>query len=253
MRKPMIAGNWKLHKTISEATSLVSELMPAVASNQNVEIVVAPVYTALAKVAEALAGSNIKLAAQNCYPEPQGAFTGEVSPLLLKDAGCEYVIIGHSERRQLFAETDGSVNSKALALAESGLGTIFCIGETLEERESGKMFDVLRQQVTAGLKDLTTRQMQTVVVAYEPVWAIGTGKVATDEQAQEVHAFIRGLLAELYEPQTAAATRILYGGSVKPGNVDGLMTQPDVDGALVGGASLNADDFARIANFEAVA
>ncbi|MDH3807087.1 MAG: triose-phosphate isomerase, partial [Desulfuromonadales bacterium] len=144
-------------------------------------------------------------------------------------------------------------NSKALALAESGLGTIFCIGETLEERESGKMFDVLRQQVTAGLKDLTTRQMQTVVVAYEPVWAIGTGKVATDEQAQEVHAFIRGLLAELYEPQTAAATRILYGGSVKPGNVDGLMTQPDVDGALVGGASLNADDFARIANFEAVA
>lgn len=253
MRKPMIAGNWKLHKTISEATSLVSELIPAVASNQNVEIVVAPVYTALAKVAEALAGSNIKLAAQNCYPEPQGAFTGEVSPLLLKDAGCEYVIIGHSERRQLFAETDESVNSKALALAESGLGTIFCIGETLEERESGKMFDVLRQQVTAGLKDLTTRQMQTVVVAYEPVWAIGTGKVATDEQAQEVHAFIRGLLAELYEPQTAAATRILYGGSVKPGNVDGLMTQPDVDGALVGGASLNADDFARIANFEAVA
>lgn len=253
MRKPMIAGNWKLHKTISEATSLVSELIPAVASNQNVEIVVAPVYTALAKVAEALAGSNIKLAAQNCYPEPQGAFTGEVSPLLLKDAGCEYVIIGHSERRQLFAETDESVNSKALALAESGLGTIFCIGETLEERESGKMFDVLRQQVTAGLKDLTARQMQTVVVAYEPVWAIGTGKVATDEQAQEVHAFIRGLLAELYDPQTAAATRILYGGSVKPGNVDGLMTQPDVDGALVGGASLNADDFARIANFEAVA
>ena len=252
MRKPMIAGNWKLHKTISEATSLVSELIPAVASNQNVEIVVAPVYTALSKVAETLADSNIKLAAQNCYPEPQGAFTGEVSPLLLKDAGCEYVIIGHSERRQLFAETDKSVNSKALALAESGLGTIFCIGETLEERESGKMFDVLRQQVTAGLKDLTSKQMQTVVVAYEPVWAIGTGKVATDEQAQEVHAFIRGLLAELYDAQTAAATRILYGGSVKPGNVDGLMTQPDVDGALVGGASLNADDFARIANFEAV-
>jgi triosephosphate isomerase len=253
MRKPMIAGNWKLHKTISEATSLVSELIPAVASNQNVEIVVAPVYTALSKVAETLADSNIKLAAQNCYPEPQGAFTGEVSPLLLKDAGCEYVIIGHSERRQLFAETDKSVNSKALALAESGLGTIFCIGETLEERESGKMFDVLRQQVTAGLKDLTAKQMQTVVVAYEPVWAIGTGKVATDEQAQEVHAFIRGLLAELYDAQTAAATRILYGGSVKPGNVDGLMTQPDVDGALVGGASLKADDFARIANFEAVA
>ena len=253
MRKPMIAGNWKLHKTISEATSLVAELIPAVASNQNVDIVVAPVYTALSKVAETLAGSNIKLAAQNCYPQPQGAYTGEVSPLLLKDAGCEYVIIGHSERRQLFAETDASVNSKALALAESGLGTIFCIGETLEERETGKMFDVLRQQVTAGLQDLTTEQMKAVVVAYEPVWAIGTGKVATDEQAQEVHAFIRGLLAELYDAQTAAATRILYGGSVKPGNVDGLMTQPDVDGALVGGASLKAEDFARIANFEPVA
>ena len=253
MRKPMIAGNWKLHKTITEATGLVSELIPAVASNQNVEIVVAPVYTALSKVAETLAGSNVKLAAQNCYPEPQGAFTGEVSPLLLKDAGCAYVIIGHSERRQLFGETDESVNSKALALAGSGLGTIFCIGETLEERETGKMFDVLRQQVTAGLKTLTTEQMKTVVVAYEPVWAIGTGKVATDEQAQEVHAFIRGLLAELYDAQTAAATRILYGGSVKPGNVDGLMTQPDVDGALVGGASLKAEDFARIANFEAVA
>jgi triosephosphate isomerase len=249
----MIAGNWKLHKTISEATSLVSELIPAVAANQNVEVVVAPVYTALSKVAETLGGSNIKLAAQNCYPEPQGAFTGEVSPVLLKDAGCEYVIIGHSERRQLFGETDESVNSKALALAESGLGTIFCIGETLEERETGKMFDVLRQQVTAGLKDLTAEQMKTVVVAYEPVWAIGTGKVATDEQAQEVHAFIRELLAELYDAQTASATRILYGGSVKPGNVDGLMTQPDVDGALVGGASLKAEDFARIANFEAVA
>lgn len=251
MRKPMIAGNWKLHKTIAEATSLVSELIPAVAANQNVEIVVAPVYTALAKVAEALGNSNIKLAAQNCYPEPQGAFTGEVSPLLLKDAGCEYVIIGHSERRQLFGETDESVNAKAHALAACGLGTIFCIGETLEERETGKMFDVLRQQVTAGLKGLTAEQMKNVVVAYEPVWAIGTGKVATDEQAQEVHAFIRGLLAELYDAQTSAATRILYGGSVKPGNVDGLMTQPDVDGALVGGASLQAADFARIANFEA--
>lgn len=253
MRKPMIAGNWKLHKTIAEATSLVSELIPAVAANQNVEIVVAPVYTALAKVAETLGGSNIKLAAQNCYPVPQGAFTGEVSPALLKDAGCEYVIIGHSERRQLFGETDESVNSKALALAESGLGTIFCIGETLEERETGKMFDVLSRQVKAGLKDLTASQMATVVVAYEPVWAIGTGKVASDEQAQEVHAFIRKLLAELYDAQTAAATRILYGGSVKPGNVDGLMTQPDVDGALVGGASLNAEDFARIANFETIA
>ncbi len=253
MRKPMIAGNWKLHKTISEATSLVTELIPAVAANQEVEIVVAPVYTALSKVAEILGNSNIKLAAQNCYPEPQGAFTGEVSPALLKDAGCEYVIIGHSERRQLFGETDASVNKKAHALADAGLGTIFCVGETLDERETGKMFDVLRQQVTEGLKKLSTEQMKNVVIAYEPVWAIGTGKVASDEQAQEVHAFIRKLLAELYEAQTAAATRILYGGSVKPGNVDGLMTQPDVDGALVGGASLIAEDFARIANFKTTA
>jgi triosephosphate isomerase len=253
MRKPMIAGNWKLHKTIAEATSLVTELIPAVAANQDVEIVVAPVYTALSRVGETVAASNVKLAAQNCYPEPQGAFTGEVSPALLKDAGCEYVIIGHSERRQLFGETDALINRKAHALAVEGLGTIFCIGETLEERESGKMFDILSGQIKAGLNNLTAEQMQSVVIAYEPVWAIGTGKVATDDQAQEVHAFIRNLLVELYNAEVAAATRILYGGSVKPGNVDGLMTQPDVDGALVGGASLKAEDFARIANFESMA
>jgi triosephosphate isomerase len=253
MRTPMIAGNWKLHKTLGEASSLVAELIPAVAANQNVEIVVAPVYTALSKVAEAISGSNIKLAAQNCYPEPQGAFTGEVSPPLLKDVGCQYAIIGHSERRQLFGETNEGVNAKAHALAEAGLGIILCIGETLEERETDQMLDVLRRQVRFGLKNLSAEQMTGVVVAYEPVWAIGTGKTASDEQAQEAHAFIRALLAELYNEQTASATRILYGGSVKPGNVDGLMTQPDVDGALVGGASLQAEDFARIANFQPVA
>jgi triosephosphate isomerase len=252
MRTPMIAGNWKLHKTIQEATSLVSDLRAAVADNRAVEIVVAPVYTALSKVAEAVAGSNIKLAAQNCYPEAQGAFTGEVSPALLKDVGCQYVIIGHSERRQLFSETDEFINRKARALAEAALGTIFCIGETLEERETDRMLDVLRRQVRCGLKNITAGQMGRVVVAYEPVWAIGTGKTATDEQAQEVHAFIRALLTELYDKQVAGATRILYGGSVKPGNIDGLMTQPDVDGALVGGASLKAEDFARIANFQNV-
>lgn len=251
MRTPMIAGNWKLHKTLGESTSLIAELIPAVAANQQVEVVVAPVYTALSKVAEAVSGSNIKLAAQNCYPEPQGAFTGEVSPPLLKDVGCDYVIIGHSERRQIFAESDELINKKAHALAETGLGIILCIGETLEERESDQMLDVLRRQVRCGLKNLNTEQMKAIVVAYEPVWAIGTGKTASDEQAQEAHAFIRALLAELYDEQTANATRILYGGSVKPGNVDGLMTQPDVDGALVGGASLKAEDFARIANFKA--
>jgi len=253
MRTPMIAGNWKLQKTIDEAVSLVNELKPAVAGNNAVEVVVGPVYTALAKVAEIAAGSNIKVAAQNCYPEPSGAFTGEVSAPLLKDVGCDYVIIGHSERRQIFGEADDFINKKAHAIAETGLGTILCIGETLEERESGQMFDVLRRQVRLGLKGLSTDQMKTVVVAYEPVWAIGTGVTASDEQAQEAHAFVRALLAEIFDKQTADATRILYGGSVKPGNVDGLMSQPDVDGALVGGASLKAEDFARIVNFQPVA
>ena len=253
MRRPMIAGNWKLHKTLEESSSLVAELIPAVADNKNVDIVVAPVYTALSKVAETINGTNIKLAAQNCYPEPQGAFTGEVSPPLLKDVGCQYVIIGHSERRQLFGDSDEQVNSKAHALAEAGLGIIFCIGETLEERETDQMFDVLRRQIRLGLKKLSTEQMAEVVIAYEPVWAIGTGKTASDEQVQEAHAFIRALVIELYDEQTGNATRILYGGSVKPGNVDNLMSQPDVDGALVGGASLKSEDFARIANFRTVA
>lgn len=253
MRKPMIAGNWKLHKTLQESTDLVAELIPAVAENTSVDIVVAPVYTALGKVAATIAGSNIQLAAQNCYPEPQGAFTGEVSPPLLKDVGCQYVIIGHSERRQLFGESDEMVNSKAHALAKADLGIILCIGETLEERETDRMFDVLRRQVRVGLKNLKADQMAAVVIAYEPVWAIGTGKTASDEQAQEVHAFIRALLSELYDEKTAAATRILYGGSVKPENVDNLMSQPDVDGALVGGASLKAADFARIVNFQPAA
>jgi len=181
----MIAGNWKLHKTLTETTALLNELKPAVANNSTVEVVVAPVYTALAQAADALAGSNIKLAAQNCYPEPSGAFTGEVSAELLKDVGCDYVIIGHSERRQIFGESDEFINHKAHALAAAGLGTILCIGETLEERESDRMFDVLRRQVRFGLKNLSREQMQGVVIAYEPVWAIGTGVTASDEQAQE--------------------------------------------------------------------
>ncbi|MDT8444985.1 MAG: triose-phosphate isomerase [Desulfuromonadales bacterium] len=250
MRTPMIAGNWKLHKTLAESAGLVTELMPAVAANQVVEIVVAPVYTALDQVARTIAGSNIKLAAQNCYPQPQGAFTGEVSPPLLKDVGCQYVIIGHSERRQLFAEPDKLINSKAHALAETGLGIILCIGETLDERESDQMFDILRRQVRSGLKNLSAAQMADVVLAYEPVWAIGTGKTASDQQAQEAHAFIRALLVELYNQQIAQTTRILYGGSVKPENIDSLMSQSDIDGALVGGASLKAADFARIVNFQ---
>ena len=252
MRKPLIAGNWKLHNNRAEAIALVTEIKSLVANADNVEIVVAPVFTALDTIADELRGTRIVLAAQNCYPEAKGAFTGEVSPALLKDVGCSQVIIGHSERRQLFGETDSFINSKAIALASEGLGTILCIGETLEERESGQMFDVLRRQVCEGLKGLSAESMASVVIAYEPVWAIGTGKTASNEQAQQAHNFIRGLLEELFGATVSSATRILYGGSVKPDNVDGLMAQPDVDGALVGGASLKAADFARIVNFQKI-
>ncbi len=249
MRRPLIAGNWKLNKTVAEALALVGSLKEKVAEIEDADIVVAPVFTALSRVAEALAGSNIALAAQNCYPEKTGAFTGEVSPFLLKDAGCAYVIVGHSERRQILAETDAFINSKVKAVLGEGLTAILCIGETLEEREAGRMFEVLTRQIRLGLQNLESGDMERVVLAYEPVWAIGTGKTATDAQAQEAHAFIRGLLQENFGQLTAAAVRILYGGSVKPDNVDGLMAQPDIDGTLVGGASLKADDFARIIRF----
>jgi triosephosphate isomerase len=249
MRTPMIAGNWKLHKTKAETRELLAELKTALAGLDNVEVVVAPPFTALETAASELAGGTISLAAQNCYPATTGAFTGEVSPLLLKDAGCRYVIVGHSERRQLLGESDEFINRKVHALSEAGLGVVFCIGETLEEREAEQMLEVLRRQVRFGLKGLSPEAMADVVVAYEPVWAIGTGKTATDEQAQEAHAFIRALLREQFGRATADATRILYGGSVKPANIDGLMAQADVDGALVGGASLKAEEFVRIARF----
>jgi len=252
MRKPIIAGNWKLHKTVSESLELVAKLKVDLAEVKDVEIVVAPVFTALAAVAGIAAGSNVQIAAQNCYPAVTGAFTGEVSPTLLKDVGCHAVIIGHSERRQIFAESDAFINAKIKAVLEVGLRTIFCIGETLEEREDGRMFDVLTRQISEGLKGLDAKAMRQVVVAYEPVWAIGTGKVASNEQAQETHAFVRGLLIRLISKEVAEGTRILYGGSVKPDNVDGLMAMPDVDGALVGGASLKTDDFVRIVRFKQV-
>jgi triosephosphate isomerase len=244
----MIAGNWKLNKNISESLALVNSLKENVAGIKDADIVVAPVFTVLARVADVLAGSNIVVAAQNCYPENSGAFTGEVSPALLKDVGCACVIVGHSERRQIFGESDAFINQKVKAVLREGLTAILCIGETLEEREGGRMFDVLTRQVRLGLQNIGATEMNNVVLAYEPVWAIGTGKTASDAQAQEAHAFIRGLLRELFV-ETAEAIRILYGGSVKPDNVDSLMAQPDVDGALVGGASLKADDFARIVRF----
>jgi triosephosphate isomerase len=249
MRKPIIAGNWKLYKTIAEARDLVTELKEGLADVSDREIIIAPVFTALAPLAVELAGSNLQLAAQNCHPAESGAFTGEVSALLLRDAGCTSVIVGHSERRQLFGESDAFINAKIKAVLAAGMQAIFCVGETLEERESGEMFDVLTRQVREGLHGLDNNAMSNVVIAYEPVWAIGTGKVASAEQAQDAHVFIRGLLAGLFTGPVEGETRILYGGSVKPENVDGLMAQEDIDGALVGGASLKADDFIRIVRF----
>lgn len=251
MRIPVIAGNWKLFKTLSEAVALVNELKPLVAENRGVEIVVAPVFTALSRVSDAVTGSNISLAAQDCYWEEEGAFTGEVSPKLLKDAGCSHVIIGHSERRQFFGETDLAVNKKTKAVIAAELTAIVCVGESLAERESEQTFSVIETQITGALDGLPGGAFFHVVIAYEPVWAIGTGKTASDAQAQEVHVFIRRLIARLFGQPVADGVRILYGGSVKPDNVKGLMAQPDIDGALVGGASLKAESFAAIANFNA--
>ena len=249
MRKPVIAGNWKLFKKQADAAALVAELAPLVKDTVGVEIVVAPVFTSLAAVQQKIAGTNINLSAQNCYWEEEGAFTGEIAPGMLVDAGCSHVIIGHSERRQYFGETDATVNKKIKAALAAGLVALFCIGETLAEREAERTFDVLQTQVTGGLVGISAADLTKVIIAYEPVWAIGTGKTASDTQAQEVHAFIRYLMAKQYDQESADAIRILYGGSVKPDNVKGLMSQVDIDGALVGGASLKADSFAAIVNF----
>ena len=251
MRTPIIAGNWKLFKKSSDAVDFVTKLTPLIQNTSGVEVVVAPVFTVLSTVKQAIAGSNIMLSAQDCFWEEEGAFTGEISPGMLVDAGCSHVIIGHSERRQYFGETDETVNRKTKAAIASGLTVILCIGETLAEREADKTFDVLRTQLENGMAGLVNHELAKLVIAYEPVWAIGTGKTATDAQAQEAHAFIRKVIAELYESQTADAIRILYGGSVKPENIRGLMTQPDIDGALVGGASLKSDSFGDIVNYGA--
>jgi triosephosphate isomerase len=249
MRIPIIAGNWKMNTVVEDAKALVQDLTTRVKDVNNVEIVVCPPFTSLAVVAGVTKGSNIGLGAQNLYWEKSGAFTGEVSGPMLKVIGCSYVIIGHSERRTYFHETDETVNKKIFAALAEGLKPIVCVGETLEERENGKTFDVVKRQVTNGLAKLSAEQMKAVVIAYEPVWAIGTGKTATPEQAQEVHAFIRKLLTEMFGETTAEETRIQYGGSVNPGNATALMSQADIDGALVGGASLKADSFEKIVKF----
>ncbi|MCF6267294.1 MAG: triose-phosphate isomerase [Desulfuromusa sp.] len=250
MRRSFIAGNWKLNLTNAESRELASQLVTNLSDVNDRDIVIAPVFTSLTIVAEVIKNSPIQLAAQNCYSQTTGAFTGEVSPILLKDVGCNYVILGHSERRQLMNETDTFINEKLLKALDTGLSPILCIGETLQERENNQMLDVLGRQVKGGLDNLTAAQLTDVVIAYEPIWAIGTGKTATNEQAQEAHSFIRGLVREMFNQDVADKIRILYGGSVKPNNVDGLMAQADIDGALVGGASLKAEDFIRIVRFE---
>lgn len=248
MRKPIIAGNWKMHKTAAEAAAFVRELAPLVAGAA-ADVVVCPPFTALTAAKAALAGTGIKLGAQNLHWEKQGAFTGEISAPMLADAGCDHVIIGHSERRQYFAETDDGVNKKLHAALIVSLVPIVCVGETLAEREAGATETVVARQVRAGLAGLTPAQAADIVVAYEPVWAIGTGRTATAADANAVCAFIRRLVAELFGAAAADAVRIQYGGSVKPENAAELMAMSDIDGALVGGASLDAATFAKIVKY----
>lgn len=242
----MLAANWKMNKTVPEAREFVKAFALAVKDITDAEIVIAPPFTSLMAVGEAIKGTNIRLSAQNVFYEEKGAYTGEISPAMLKDVGCEYVIIGHSERRQYFHETDDTVNRKIKASMNNGLNVIFCIGETLQEREKGSTFDVLKTQITNGLKETASKNL---VVAYEPVWAIGTGRTATPAQAQEAHKFIREELRKLFG-ENADSIRILYGGSVTPENIDSLMACPDLDGGLVGGASLKSDSFEKLVRFD---
>lgn len=246
MRVPIIAGNWKMYKTVAEAVAFVRELKAALPGGGGVEAVVCPPFTALSAVAVELAGTEIGLGAQNMYWEESGAYTGEVSPGMLKELGCKYVILGHSERRQYFGETDDKVNRKVGAALSSGLIPIVCVGETLAQREDGVTEKVVRFQTEGCLDNFTPEQVAGMVVAYEPVWAIGTGRTASEGDAQQVNGYIRSVIAEKFGAQAAGAVRIQYGGSVKPANAAGLMGQPDIDGALVGGASLKVADFAGI-------
>ena len=246
IRRPMIAGNWKMYKDINEAAQLANDIKREVFDVDNVDIVICPPFVDLSETRDIVQESNVGLGAQNCYWEPEGAYTGEISLPMLKSAGCDYVIIGHSERRKYFGETDETVNSKVSAVIKAGIVPIMCVGETLEEREAGKTLDVVKEQVTGGLKGLDEAFIDPLVIAYEPVWAIGTGKTATPDQAQEVHAMIRGLLKELYSDNCSDSKRILYGGSVNPDNIEVLMSEEDIDGGLIGGASLKSDGFADI-------
>ncbi|MDR2583193.1 MAG: triose-phosphate isomerase [Fibromonadaceae bacterium] len=246
MRSYIIAGNWKMNKTVAESIALAQEIVAKTKGISKTEVVIAPTYLAAAKVADIIKGSNVKLAVQDIHWENQGAYTGKVSIDMVKEIGAEYVIIGHSEQRQYFHETDETVNKKAKKVLSAGLKPIICIGETLDERNGGKLETVLTTQINGAYKDISKEDALKTVIAYEPVWAIGTGVVATDEQAQEAQKYVRSLVAKLYGESVAEDIRIQYGGSMKPDNADGLLAQKDIDGGLIGGASLKADSFFSI-------
>lgn len=249
LRKPLIAGNWKMYKTVAEAVETARELVQYTA-DADVDVMIAPPFTALSPVAEVVRGTAVALGAQNLFPKKEGAFTGEISPVMLSDIGCRYVILGHSERRQFFGDTDASVNAKIRAALDHQLIPVFCVGESEAQREAGETFSVLDKQVTKGLEGFSSEALTGIlVIAYEPVWAIGTGKTATTDQVQEVHAFLRSLVEKRFDNLLAKTVKILYGGSVKPDNVTEIMNMPDVDGALVGGASLSAKIFNSIIHF----
>lgn len=250
MRTPIYAANWKLQKTNKETDEFFNTFIPKVKDRTGVEIIIAPPFTSLATAVKHADAAGIIVAAQNFYHESKGAFTGEISAGMVKETGSRAVIIGHSERRHVFGESDKLINKKILAAIESSLIPIFCIGELIEERESGKTNEVLKKQLDTGLQNVDQEIFNTVVIAYEPVWAIGTGKTATPEIAQEAHAFVRDFLTDRYTKDSAEKTRILYGGSVKPSNIADLMAKPDLDGVLVGGASLDPDSFASIVNHD---
>ncbi len=249
MRRPFIAGNWKMHKTIGECVQLAKLLKVKLADIEGVDVAVCPPFTAIAATVEVLRDSRIRVGGQTCHGEASGAFTGEISAEMLADAGAACVILGHSERRQYFAETDETVNQRLAGALRASLRPIVCVGETLEQREAGETFEVIERQVRGGLAGFSAAELGGLTLAYEPVWAIGTGLTASPEQAQEVHSFLRGLLAELLGSKLAADTPIQYGGSVKPANVSELMVCDDIDGALVGGAALDADSFSAIVHF----
>ncbi len=252
MRESLMAGNWKMHTTVGEACRLAADVAKSCKKFSDREVLLAPPYTVISEVSKVLKDSAIVVASQNICWEEKGAFTGEISPTMLKDAGGSAAIVGHSERRQIFMETDELINLRTKGALSFGLTVILCVGETLDERENDRTLAVLEKQIRQGLAGVDVADMEKVVIAYEPVWAIGTGKTASKEQAQDAHAFIRGLIGSMYEKNIADQTRILYGGSVKPTNVDELMAQPDIDGALVGGAALDAESFGRIINFEKI-